>query len=186
MNTAVFPPGTFERMKVLLGEAKKASELKRIQCVLLGSQKISSPQIAPLVGLNSVNIRRIWDRYRAEGESALLRERRGGSRGSAHLTLEEEAEFLKSFLEKSKQGGILIVSEIHEAYEAHVGEEIHLSLIYRLLHRHGWRKIAPRPHHPKRNVEKQEEWRGSFPPPDRKGKGSLPHLWEAPTGYVSR
>lgn len=173
-------------MRELLGEAKKASELKRVQCVLLGSQGISSTQIVPLVGFNAVNVRRIWDRYRSEGEVALLSERRGGSRGSAHLTLEEEARFLESFLEKSKAGGVLIVSEIHEAYEAFVGKEIHISLIYRLLHRHGWRKIAPRPHHPKRNAEKQEEWKGSFPPPDRKSKGSLPHLWEAPTGYVSR
>lgn len=186
MNITAFEKGTFERMQLLLGSARKAHELKRIQCVLLGCQNISSPRIAPLVGLNPINIRKIWKRYRLEGEKALLNERRGGTRGSAHLSLEDEAEFLKSFLKKSQKGGVFIVSEIHKAYSALLKRKVDISLIYRLLHRHGWRKITPRPHHPKRNLEKQEEWKSSFPPKRSKSKNQSQYLWQAPTRNVSR
>jgi hypothetical protein len=32
---------------------------------------------------------------------------------------------------------------------------VHISSIYRLLERHGWRKLVPRPRHPKANPEAQ-------------------------------
>ena len=33
---------------------------------------------------------------------------------------------------------------------------------YDLLHRHGWRKVSPRPQHPKSNIEAQEEFKKKF------------------------
>lgn len=166
MTKANFPFGTRERMSVLLKEVKKASELKRVQCVLLGASGISSPEIVPLVGLSEVAIRRIWKRYREKGEPEIVGERRG-NRGKAHLSLEEEQAFLKPFMDEAQSGGILIVSRIHEAYEKKIGKPLHHSVTYRLLARHGWRKIAPRPHHPKRDQAKQESFKGSFPPNHR-------------------
>jgi Winged helix-turn helix len=37
-----------------------------------------------------------------------------------------------------------------------VQHEVHIDTIYRLLHRHGWRKLAPRARHPKANQEEQD------------------------------
>lgn len=166
MTKADFPSGTKERMSILLKEVKKASELKRVQCVLLGASGISSPGIVPLVGLSEVNIRRIWKRYREKGEQGIMGERRG-NRGKAHLSLEEERTFLKPFMNEAQAGGILVVSRIHEAYEKKIGKPLHHSVTYRLLARHGWRKIAPRPYHPKRDQAKQESFKGSFSPNPR-------------------
>lgn len=166
MPKAHFKSGTKERMSILLKEVKKASELKRVQCILLGASGISSPAIVPLVGLNEVNVRRIWKRYREKGEQEIVGERRG-NRGKAHLTLEEEQAFLKPFMEEAQSGGILIVSQIHKAYEKKIGKALHHSVTYRLLERHGWRKIAPRPYHPKRDQAQQESFQDSFPPHHR-------------------
>ncbi|MCK5555297.1 MAG: winged helix-turn-helix domain-containing protein [Alphaproteobacteria bacterium] len=50
---------------------------------------------------------------------------------------------------------MLEVRSIHKAHCAKLGKNIPLSTTYRLLHRHGWRKIMPRSRHPKANKESQ-------------------------------
>ena len=72
-----------------------------------------------------------------------------GGRHRQNLSLEEEAQFLKPFFDRAKTGSILVASEIKQAYEAVLGRKAAESTIYRLLERHNWRKIAPRPKHPK-------------------------------------
>jgi transposase len=71
----------------------------------------------------------------------------------------EEDIFIKPFLESAKDGGILEVSRIHSAYEKKLGRNIKKSVVYRLLHRHDWRKIAPRPTHPKMDKDAQDTFK---------------------------
>ena len=42
------------------------------------------------------------------------------------------------------------ISEIEAAYQKKVDHKIGEVQIYRVLHRHGWRKIMPRSRHPKK------------------------------------
>lgn len=151
-------------MEVLLKGAETAHEVKRIQCVLLGASGITSFQISPLVGYHPGHIRKVWVKYQKEGEEGILGEKRGQSRGRAHLSFEEEKAFLAPFIKKAKEGGILIVSEIHKSYERYIKKKVNPTVVYRLLHRHGWRKLAPRPHHPKGDQKKREGFKASFPP----------------------
>jgi len=160
-----FPKGTAEQMEVLLYQSLSGSELRRVQSVLLGAQGMSSLVIKGIVGYTPEHIRLVWKKYRAQGESFLLGEKRGGGRGNAHLTLKEEKRFLAPFIGKAKKSGILIVSDVHEAHKKLLGKEkMHHSITYNLLHRHDWRKIVPRPSHPKSDTEAQLEFRASFPP----------------------
>jgi hypothetical protein len=50
---------------------------------------------------------------------------------------------------------MLKVAEIQQAYERRVGKSVAPLTIYRLLERHGWRKVVPRPRHPKANRARQ-------------------------------
>jgi len=109
----IFPKETVERMQWLLREAKTVPELRRIQSVLLGAQGVSSLVVCSIVGLTTEHIRYIWQRYRSKGEEFLLGEKRGQSRGHAHLSLAEEKQFLSPFIAKANEAGILIVSEVH-------------------------------------------------------------------------
>jgi len=79
------------------------------------------------------------------------------------MTADEENAFLSSFLEKAARGEILIVDEVKRAYEKAVKHVVPKSTIYRMLARHGWRKITPRPHHPKADVLLQEEFKKNSP-----------------------
>jgi transposase len=74
------------------------------------------------------------------------------------MSHEEEIAFLAPFL-----GGILVVSEIKQELDRQLGRTTALASVYNLLHRHGWRKLAPDTRHPKADKETQEEWKKNSP-----------------------
>jgi len=152
-------------MHELLRKAKRSWETRRIQCVLMRvSLKLSSQEIAPLVGLEPESVRRIWKRYLDEGDSALLGEKRGYARGNAYLTIDDEKDILMSFLKKAEQGNIITTRHIHVALCDRIGRNIDYSTTSRMLKRHGWRKIVPLPEHPKGNREEREKFKKAFSP----------------------
>jgi transposase len=75
------------------------------------------------------------------------------------MTQEEEAAFLVPFIEEAKGGGVLVVSRIKQALEARLGRKVALASAYNLLHRHGWRKLAPDKRNPKTDLAAQTEWK---------------------------
>ena len=75
------------------------------------------------------------------------------------MTKEEEEAFLAPFFESAQQSGILVVSGIHNALEQHLERKVALATAYNLLHRHGWRKLAPDKRNVKADIQTQEEWK---------------------------
>ena len=55
------------------------------------------------------------------------------------------------------------VTELQQAYRDGVGKEVARSTIYRLLQRHGWRKVVPRPRHPKADIAAQAAFKKTAP-----------------------
>jgi transposase len=96
-------------------------------------------------------------------------------RNSAHMSTEQETNFLVPFLERARNGGVLVVNEIHKALEEHLGHRVSLATAYNLLHRHGWRKLAPDKRNVAADVQAQEEWkkncRNVLPKSKENGKG---------------
>lgn len=82
-----------------------------------------------------------------------------GGRHNSYLSLEEEAAFLEQFGGAAQTGSITTITQIHQAFEQLVGTEVDSSTIYRLLERHGWRKLTPRPYHPKGDQQQQEAFK---------------------------
>jgi len=48
---------------------------------------------------------------------------------------------------------MLDIHEMRDAYEKKVGHSIGCAQVYRVLHRHGWRKVLPRSKHPEKACE---------------------------------
>jgi len=128
-------------------------EFQRFLCVWLRvEQGLSSKAIAEVLGWN-VNTVRITQRdFIANGSKAFLEEKRGGRRRQL-MTVEEEKLFLSTFEGVAGNGTVLVISGIKAAWEKQLGHMVHKTTVYRLLRRHGWRKVAPRPKHPKQNKE---------------------------------
>jgi transposase len=75
------------------------------------------------------------------------------------MTPEEEREFLAPWLKPALAGSLLVVSPVRAALAARVGQPVKASLVYRMLARHGWRKVAPDTRHPKSSPEAQADWK---------------------------
>jgi len=160
--------GQREKLRQMLFQTRTKADFQRVQCVWLrAALNLSSADTATAVGLKQSTVKIIQSRYFREGEKVLLGTGRGGKRYS-NLTEQEEDELLSSFFEKARAGGVLVVSEIKAAYEAKAGKQVPKSTVYRMLSRHGWRKIVPRPKHPKADLAEQEEFKKNSPHSSRK------------------
>ena len=154
-----FPDGTTERMEDLLRFTSSLDEYRRIQSILFRSKYgYGAPEISRITGLKPQTVRNIHAAYRKDGEIALQVTGRGGRRKS-YLTPEEEDVFLRTFSKDGQLGNIVEVSEIHQSFEKQIGRQVPRSTISRLLHRHGWRKLEPRPKHPKGSQEAIERFK---------------------------
>lgn len=149
-----FPADTAERMKVLLKQAKNVAEQRRIQAILMRASDALPPvKIAELTGLSVHSVRVLHSRFLREGEACLVgRPGRGGRRRTL-LTEDQAKTLLDSHAPIAAQGGIVVADVIKRDYERLVGHKVALSSVYRLLAKAGWRKLAPRPSHPKKNTD---------------------------------
>ena len=85
-----------------------------------------------------------------------------GGRRHENMTFEEEAAFIAQFKEKADKGLIVRVSEIKAAYEKLTHTTKSKGHIYKILKRHGWRKVKPRGKHPKAASKEVQETRLSL------------------------
>lgn len=119
-------------------------------------------EIALHTGLAEQTVHNLISRYNRHGPEVVEGTGKGGRRRS-YLSLEEEISFLEPFKQKALTGQIAMASEIKEAFEQLVEKTVHKTTIYRLLKRHGWRKVKPRPFHVQAQKEKQEAFKKTFP-----------------------
>jgi len=134
-------------------------EFQRFLCVWLRvEQRLSTKEIARILDWN-VNTIRITQRdFIARGSKAFVEEKRGGRRRQL-MSVEEEKLFLAAFNDTAGSAAMLVINEIKAALEKRLGCTVHKTTVYRLLRRHGWRKIVPRPQHPKHKKEAAEAFK---------------------------
>jgi transposase len=117
--------------------------------------------IALHTDLAEQTVHNLISRYNRFGSEAVEGKGKGG-RKWAYMSMEEETQFLQGFFNKAIMGEMTTVSEIKEAFEKRIGKTVHKSTIYRLLSRHGWRKVVPRPTHVEADKKEQEEFKKNF------------------------
>jgi transposase len=158
-----FPEGAVERLTPLLRQAKTKAQYQRMQCIWLrATLGLSAPQIAQALGWRAQSVRQLHSDYWHHGEAILADKPKGGRRHE-NLTVAQEQQLLAPFLEQAQAGGVLVVAPVQAAYEQAVGRPVHASVVYRALHRQGWRKVTPRPKHPKASEETREAFKKSYP-----------------------
>jgi transposase len=152
-----------EQAKACLARAKTAEQLRQAQAVVLPLEfGLTLGQTAQALGVSVGWVCRLRRCFVRAGGPVAQRPARGGRRRQ-NMSREEEAAFLAPFFEPAKTGGVLVVSEIKRALDARLGREVALASAYNLLHRHGWRKLAPDKRHPQADVTAQEAWKKNSP-----------------------
>jgi transposase len=109
-------------------------------------------EIAAALGMHPVTVRTVQRAFIAAGAAAFGSGGKGGRRRQT-MPPGEEREFLDGFLGAARDASVLVAGEIKAALEARLGRGVHKTTVYRMLRRHGWRKVVPRPRHPKRDAE---------------------------------
>lgn len=146
---------TVARLAERLKTAQSHAQYQRIQCVLIRATLGSSAaEIGQLLGWSTATVHVMHSRWARQGD-AIFDVRGRGGRHHQHLSVEQEQTLLAPFIARAQAGGMLTVTEIQRAYQAQTGKQVAPSTVYRLLDRHGWRKMVPRPRHPKADVAAQ-------------------------------
>jgi hypothetical protein len=102
------------------------------------------------VGLSVSHVRRVWSEYLRGGLGAGQGRPKGG-RHHQNLTLAQERAVLGPWQGQAKRGRLITARHIKADYEKRLGRAVPDSTVCRLLTRHQWRRITPRPKHPKDN-----------------------------------
>jgi transposase len=105
--------------------------------------------------------------FNRQGPEGLHRAGRGGRRW-AWLSWEEEERFLEAQRQAASRGQILIAPQLRAGLEKLTGRRVSLAYVYRLLHRHGWRKLGPRPRHPQAQPAVQKRFKKNSPSSSKK------------------
>ena len=149
-----------EMAQEMILRAKTIDELRQAQAVVLPlAHGLSLAETARAIGRSVVWTCRLRNRFLAGETVGDGQRQRPGGRRRENLSVEREREVLAPFLERARNGGILVVPQIKGELEASLGREMALSSVYNLLHRHGWRKLAPDKRHPQSDPVAQEAWK---------------------------
>lgn len=152
-------PLAVKRAQLTAASSTSVESLRQSQAILLPALfGATLEQTATALGVGRATVARLQAAFRKK--KAPPREVSGhwGGRRQSLLTQEEERSFLKPWLEKAAAGHLVVVSPIRAALAQHLGQPVKPSVVYRLLARHGWRKVAPDTRHPKSKPEVQEAW----------------------------
>jgi len=122
------------------------------------AQPRKAEEIARHCGVSKATVHQVISTYNRLGVISVETPGKGGRRHQ-YLTLEEEAQFLAPFFARAEQGLLTTTAEIWRAFESRVGHHVDDSTIYRLLDLHGWRKLMPRPRHPKADPQAKEQFK---------------------------
>jgi transposase len=147
-------------LKAKLAASRGTGEHSRWQIIYLiqVAGQHSAAIIAPLGGLSLSSVYKIVEAYNKAGTGSIVYKLRGGRR-NALLSVEQEAALFSSIEQKASRGLLKTANDIRGVVEAKVGKVVSDDYLWDLLNRNGWKKKVPRPHHPKRDVTAQSDFK---------------------------
>ena len=146
------------RLKTALRWKIPAAQRQRMQMVLLRESGMTQPAIATAMGVSLSTVNRAHMAYDHGGIKA-LKPKPNGDRRHENMTLAQERALLARFAKRAGAGEMLNIDDLKAAYEEAIGHATSESTVYNLLHRHDWRKLMPRPYHPKRDLKAQNAFK---------------------------
>jgi transposase len=156
--------------KHLRDNARTITDFRKALSVILAVELgLDADQASDILGISRRTIFRHRGDIRNKDDTP---KRSWGGRRRCSMSIEEERAFLSPWEVKAAAGGVLSVPPIHAALVQRLGHDTPMSTTYRLLARHGWRKVQPDTKHPKSDPAQQEEFKKNcpkwWPPPTRK------------------
>jgi transposase len=153
-------PLIVQQAQLTAATSTSVASLRQCQAVLLPALfGATLEQTANVLGVGRATVARLQVAFRKQRSVMPVAARNWGGRRQSLLTPEEEIAFLKPWLASAATGNLVVVSPIRAALAQRLGQTVKPSVVYRLLSRHGWRKVAPDTRHPKSKPAIQEAWK---------------------------
>lgn len=131
---------------------------KRLTVWLTHLYQYPAHQIAAMLAVSTQAVWLWLGQYNRQGPGSLTPSKRGGRRWG-FLSLAQETDLLTAFHEQAHAGKVLTARQLQAQVNRVVGRDVSLAYVYRLLHRHDWRKLGPRPRHVKADPAVQETFK---------------------------
>ena len=117
-------------------------------------------EYSAFLGVTKSKVYKVVELYNKEGAGFTGNLKWGGRRSAtSHMSFEEEEKIMNDLKTKANDGKILVAKHIRKIVETKIGKAISDDYIWDLFKRHNWKKKMPRPEHPKKNKETQEEFK---------------------------
>ena len=143
-----------EEIEAIQAERKKNKDKRaeqRLKALELRAKGMSRKEVSQATGFCKEYVSQLVKKYREKGLEAISGNHYGGNH--RNMSEEKEAAILAPFQARGEKGEIVEIRELGEAYQAAVDHPVSAGQIYRVLKRHGWRKVMPRSRHPKKASE---------------------------------
>ena len=137
----------YEAIKQAEKETKDKNISRRLRVLMLRYEGWKVREIAKMLGMRINSISQLCRRYKEQGLEEFKRNKYTSHRQA--LTNEQEQAILSKFEEAAEAGHEITAQEIKAEFDKVRGKDTGRGYIYMLLKRHGWRKVMPRPRHPK-------------------------------------
>jgi transposase len=158
-------PELVQKAQTVVAQATDLQELRSAQAVLFPALLGTTlEQTAVMLGVGRATVPRLQARFRerCRSDCPAPRQQHGGRR-NVLMSVEEERAFLAPWAQRAESGGVLVISVLRADLAQRLGRPVAASVAYRLLARHGWRKVAPDTRHPKSDPQIQEDWKKNSP-----------------------
>jgi transposase len=143
-------------------EAKTVREFRNsLIIILLAEPDTTADKVAKTLGIHRSTVFEELANIRKSANESQEHPQWGGRRREI-MTPEEEANYLKTWEEKSDEGLIVTALMIHADLVKKLNFTFPMSTTYRILERNNWRKLKPDTRHPKSDPVIQEEFKKNF------------------------
>ena len=145
----------YERIKEAAKKNKNKRVDKKLQVLIMRHENKGNEEISARTGYNVRYITTLMGQYKKQGLEEFIRIKQTSH--NRNMSVEQEAKVLAKFEEEADAGHELTVNEIRQGLESELGKETSVAYAYRVLKRHGWRKVMPRPKHPKAAGKEEQD-----------------------------
>jgi hypothetical protein len=137
-------------------------ELQIINCILNHPNE-TAETIASFLSCNKRAVYEAVKKYNHLGRVWQTVSQWGGRRKeNEYMTKDEESKLFKELENNALEGKILTYKDVKKIVEEKLKKEVSDDYIWLLFRRNEWVKNQPRPYHPQRNIEEQEEFKKNF------------------------
>ena len=169
-----------EELECHARQAQTRGAFQRFQALyLIQARHLSAPAVAEALQVSAAAVHQWVHLYNHGGVEGITLKGRGGRR-RAYLTLEEEAALLEDLRARAGEGLLITAKAVRSQAQACLGHPVSEDYAYDVLHRHDWRKIAPRPTHPESDPEEQEAFKKNSPIWSKPRHRPSPRMTSAP------